>query len=78
MRWRIKKIVSYKGKVDFRAAKEFYQKEMQALGFKRKALKALSEEEVYQFTKGSRELEFRFRKIRAVLSEFTELTIREL
>ncbi len=37
------------GKVDFGAAKEFYRKEMRALGFQEKALGASSAEEVYQF-----------------------------
>ena len=73
-----KKIVSYKGKVDFGAAKEFYRKEMLALGFQEKALRASPAEEVYQFKKGSQDLEFTLRKITVVLSEYTELTIKEL
>ena len=56
--WRIKKgLVSYKGKVDFGAAKEFYRKEMLALGFQEKALRASPAEEVYQFKKGDQEVE---------------------
>jgi len=73
-----KKIVSYKGKVDFGAAKEFYRKEMLTLGFQEKALRASSSEEVYQFKKGSQDLEFTLRKITVVFSEITELTIKEL
>ena len=73
-----KKIVSYKGRVDFGVAKEFYRKEMLALGFQEKALRASPAEEVYQFKKGSEELEFTLRKISVVLSELTELTIKEL
>jgi hypothetical protein len=73
-----KKIVSYKGKIDFGAAKEFYRKEMLALGFQEKALRASPAEEVYQFKKGSQDLAFTLRKITVVLSEFTELTIKEL
>jgi hypothetical protein len=73
-----KKIVSYRGKVDFGAAKEFYRKEMVALGFQEKALRASPAEEIYQFKKGSQNLEFRFRKITVVLAEYTELTIKEL
>ena len=73
-----KKIVSYKGRVDFGVAKEFYRKEMLALGFQEKALRASPAEEVYQFKKGSQDLEFTLRKISVVLSELTELTIKEL
>ena len=73
-----KKIVSYKGKVDFGAAKEFYRKEMLALGFQERAIRALPAEEVYQFKKGGQELMFTLKKITVVLSEFTELTIKEL
>jgi len=51
---------------------------MLALGFQEKALRASPAEEVYQFKKGGQELEFRFRKITTVLSEYTELTIKEL
>jgi hypothetical protein len=68
----------FANKVDFGAAKEFYRKEMLALGFQEKALRASPAEEVYQFKKGGQELEFRFRKITTVLSEYTELTIKEL
>jgi len=73
-----KKIVSYKGKVDFGAAREFYRKEMLGLGFQEKALRASPAEEVYQFKKGDQELMFTLKKITVVLSEFTELTIKEL
>ena len=73
-----KRTVSYKGKVDFGAAKDFYRKEMLALGFQEKALRAFPAEEVYQFKKGSQEVEFTLKKIRIALSEFTELTIKEL
>ncbi len=73
-----KKIVSYKGKVDFGAVKEFYRKEMPALGFQEKALRASPAEEVYQFKKRSQNLEFTLRKITVVLSDYTELTIKEL
>jgi hypothetical protein len=73
-----KKRVTYKGKVDFGAAKEFYRKEMLALGFQEKALRASPAEEVYQFKKASQDLEFTLRKITVVLSEYTELTIKEL
>jgi hypothetical protein len=70
-----KRTVSYKGKVDFGTAKDFYRKKMLALGFQEKALRAFPEEEVYQFKKGSQELEFTLKKIGVALSE---LTIREL
>jgi hypothetical protein len=73
-----KKIISYKGKVDFGAAKDFYRKEMLSLGYQEKALRAFPAEEVYQFKKGGQELEFTLKKIRVALSEFTELTIKEL
>jgi hypothetical protein len=73
-----KRIISYKGKVYFGTAKEFYRKEMLALGFQEKALRASPTEEVYQFRKGEHSLEFTFKKITVVLSEFTELTIKEL
>ena len=73
-----KRTISYKGKVDFGPAKDFYRKEMLALGFQEKALRAFPAEEVYQFKKGNQELEFRLKKIRSALSEFTELTIKEL
>ena len=73
-----KKIISYKGRVDFGAAKDFYRKEMLSLGFQEKALRAFPAEEVYQFKKGGQELEFTLKKIRVALSEFTELTIKEL
>jgi hypothetical protein len=73
-----KKTASYKGKVDFGAAKDFYRKEMLALGFQEKALRAFPAEEVYQFKKGNQELEFTLKKTRIALSEFTELTIKEL
>ena len=36
------------GKVDFGSAKEFYRKEMRALGFQEKALGASPVEEIYQ------------------------------
>jgi len=72
-----KRIVSYKGKVEFRAASGFYQKEMLALGFNEKIVKASAEEEVYQYKKGKQGLQLRFRKIPAILSEITELTIKE-
>lgn len=51
---------------------------MRALGFQEKALRASPAEEVYQFKKGDQELMFTLRKITVVLSEFTELTIKEL
>jgi hypothetical protein len=73
-----KRIIAYKGKVDFVTAKEFYRKEMVALGFQEKALRASPTEEVYEFRKGGHSLEFTFKKISVVVSEFTELTIKEL
>jgi hypothetical protein len=73
-----KKIVSYKGRLDFAAVREFYQKEMVAMGFMEKVVRAYPEEEIHQFSKGGQELEFRFRKKTTVLSEITELTIKEL
>ena len=73
-----KKVVSYKGKVDFGAAREFYRKEMRTLGFQEKALRASPSEEVYQFKKGDQEVILTLKKITVVLSEFTELTIKEL
>ena len=73
-----KRTVAYKGKVDFGMARDFYRKEMLALGFQEKALRAFPAEEVYQFKKGNQELELRIKKIRVALSEFTELTIKEL
>ncbi len=73
-----KRIISYKGKVDFGAAKDFYRREMLALGFQEKALRAFPTEEVYRFKKGNQSLEFTLKKIGAGLSQFTELTIKEL
>ena len=73
-----KKMVVYKGRVNFAVVREFYQKEMLAMGFREKVVRAYPEEEIHQFNKGGQDLEFRFRKIPTVLSEFTELTIKEL
>jgi hypothetical protein len=73
-----KKVVSYKGKADFGAAREFYRKEMRTLGFQEKALRASPLEEVYQFKKEDQEVILTLKKIRVALSEFTELTIKEV
>ena len=73
-----KRMVVYKGRVDFASVRDFYQKEMMAMGFRGKVVRAHPEEEIHQFIKGGQELEFRFRKMTTVLSENTELTIKEL
>jgi hypothetical protein len=73
-----KKIIVYRGKIDFRSTIDFYQKEMTPPGFAGKALRADSGEEVHQFKNGRQDLEFKFKKLSSTLSECTELTIREL
>jgi hypothetical protein len=73
-----KKTVTYKGKAEFKAATDFYRKEMAALGFKEMVLRASAEEEAYQYRKEKQDLEFRFKKLPNIYKELTELTIREL
>jgi hypothetical protein len=50
---------------------------MLALGYNEKIEKASAEEEVYQYKKVKQGLHLRFRKIPAILSKITELTIKE-
>ncbi len=73
-----KRTVIYKGRVEFRAVSDFYQKEMKALGFKKKLLIASPKEEVYEYRKGKQRLEFRFKEVSTIRSKITELTIKEL
>jgi hypothetical protein len=73
-----KRMVVYKGEAGFATIIEFYRKEMLALGFGGKVVRARPEEEIHRFSKGGQELEFRFRRIAAALSESVELTVREL
>ncbi len=73
-----RRIVAYKGRVRLEAVRDFYQKELAALGYRGRAVTISAGNEVYQYKREAQELEFRFRKLSGVLSEITELTIKEL
>jgi hypothetical protein len=73
-----RRTVVYRGRVEFRAVSDFYQKEIVAAGFKKRVLSASPEKEVYEYIKGRQRLEFSFKKIPTIHSEISELTIKEL
>lgn len=73
-----KRTVGYKGKADLAAVIDFYNKEMSALGFKKKVLSASAREEVHEYNKGKRALEFTFKKADKLGVVMTEMVIREL
>lgn len=73
-----KRTIVYKGKVDFRSALEYFNKEMATLGFKKKVIFASPEEEIHRYRKAKRELEFRFKKAGIRGMTITELTIKEI
>lgn len=51
---------------------------MAVLGFREKVVSVSPEQEVYQYVKGTQELEFKFRKIPTIRLEITEMTAKEL
>ncbi len=73
-----KKTVVYKGKTALSEARDFYKNEMAVLGFREKVVSVSPEQEVYQYVKGTQELEFKFRKIPTIRLEITEMTAKEL
>lgn len=73
-----KRAIGYKGKVEFGAVINFYDKEMSALGFKKKVLSASAHEEVLEYKKGRKALEFSIKKANRLGIAMTEMVIREL
>ncbi len=72
------KTVVYKGKTALSEARDFYKNEMAVLGFREKVVSVSPEQEVYQYVKGTQELEFKFRKIPTIRLEITEMMAKEL
>jgi hypothetical protein len=73
-----KRIIVYKGKVEIRTVIDFYNKEMPVLGFKKKVLSASTQEEVHEYRKAKKAVEFSFKKIDRLGIAMTEMVIREL
>ncbi len=73
-----KRTIGYKGRVEFVAVVDFYNKEMSALKFKKKTLSAAPAEEVHEYRKAKRAMEFSFRKTDVLGLVTTEMVIREL
>lgn len=73
-----KRTIVYRGRMDFKETSNFYQKEMVRLGFNKKVISASPEEEVYEYRKRRKMLEVRFKKIKTIRSEITELTVKEM
>lgn len=73
-----KRTIGYKGKVELGTVADFYNKEMSALGFKKKVLSASTHEEVHEYKKAKKALEFSFKKTDRLGIAITEMVIREL
>jgi len=73
-----KRTVGYKGKVEFSPVIDFYNKEMSALGFKKKVLSASAHEEVHEYRKGKRALEIGFKKTDRLGLVTTAMVLKEL
>lgn len=73
-----KRTIVYKGKAEFNHVIDFYNKEMPARGFKKKVLSASAHEEVHEYRKAKRALEFSFKKTDRFGFATTEMVIREL
>jgi hypothetical protein len=73
-----KRTIGYKGKVELGTVIDFYNKEMSAIGFKKKVLSASTDEEVHEYKKAKKALEFSFKKTDRLGIAMTEMVIREL
>jgi hypothetical protein len=73
-----KRTIGYKGKAEFGTVIDFYNKEMSALGFKKKVLSASAQEEVHEYKKAEKTLKFSFKKADRFGIAITEMTIREV
>lgn len=73
-----KKIIGYKGKVETKHVIDFYNKEMSALGFKKKVLSASPHEEVHEYRKAKRAIEISFKKIDRFGLVITEMLVKEI
>jgi len=73
-----KRTIGYKGKSEISPVIDFYNKEMSALGFKKKVLSASPLEEVHEYRKAKKTLEFSFKKADRLGIAITEMVIREL
>jgi len=73
-----KRTIGYKGTVELGAVMGFYNKEMSALGFKKRVMSASAHAEVHEYQKGKKALEFSFQKADRLGIAMTEMVIREL
>lgn len=73
-----KRTIGYKGKVELSPVIDFYNREMSALGFKKKVLSASTHEEAQEYRKAKRALEFSFKKTDRFGLVITEMVIKEL
>ncbi|MBU4321309.1 MAG: hypothetical protein KJ739_09525 [Nitrospinae bacterium] len=73
-----KRTIGYKGKIDLGTVTDFYNKEMSALSFKKKVLSASTHDEVHEYKKAKKALEFSFKKTDRLRIAMTEMVIREL
>jgi len=73
-----KKTIGYKGKVELGTVTNFYNREMSALKFKKKVLSASTHEEIHEYKKAKKALEFSFKKADRLGIAMTEMMIREL
>lgn len=73
-----KRTIGYKGKAEIGTVTDFYNKEMSALGFKKKVLSASTYQEVHEYKKAKKALEFSFKKTDRLGIAMTEMVIREL
>ncbi len=73
-----KRTIGYKGKVELGTVIGFYNKEMPALGFKKRVMSASAHAEVHEYQKGKKALEFSFQKTDRLGIAMTEMVIREL
>ncbi|GEM_PF-1660534 len=73
-----KRTISYKGKAELISVIDFYDKEMSVMGFKKKVLSASHIEEVHEYRKGKKTLEFSFKKADRLGVAMTEMVVREL
>jgi hypothetical protein len=73
-----KRTIGYMGKVEFSSVIDFYNKEMSALKFKKKVLSSSAHQEVHEYRKAKKTLEFTFKKADRLGIAMTEMVIREL
>ncbi|HSW64084.1 MAG TPA: hypothetical protein VLH56_12380 [Dissulfurispiraceae bacterium] len=73
-----KRTIGYKSKSEMGPVIDFYDQKMLAMGFKKKVLSASPVEEVHEYRKAKKAMEFSFKEINRFGVVTTEMVIREL